>query len=227
MRARYATPVFSPSDPLVCRTLQFRPSIWAVLFNELQMLGEKWSWQQDDPAAATVAEVTEEIINETDRAVFAGCIMIGEVKWLTTEAPDWCLLCDGTEYDGDDYPDLYAVIDVAYHTGGGMFVVPDLLFRFPRGAVVPGTQGGQDNVILTVNELPSHAHGLHQHGSHSHGISPDTEAGGIPDISAGPPLPGATDFASVENTGEGNAFNITPLYHDLIPVIVARLPTAG
>lgn len=85
--ARYDTPIFSPSDPLVCRTITLRPQLWAVVFNELQRLGEKWLWQQVDITHATVAEVTAEVINATDKAVFAGCLMIGEVKYIATDIP--------------------------------------------------------------------------------------------------------------------------------------------
>lgn len=224
MHAAYETPLFSPGDPLICHSIQLRPALWAVLFNELQRLGEKWSWQQVDPSHATIGEVTDEINEATDQAVFAGCLMIGEVKWLTTGVPAWCLLCDGTEYDADDYPDLFAVIDDAYKTSPITFKVPDLLFRFPRGAVVPGTEGGDTSYTITEAQMPTHAHGLHSHSSHDHTISPDIEGVGVPDLAAGPALPSITGNASVDTTGGGQAIDIEPPYHDLVPVIIAKHP---
>lgn len=226
MRAAYSTPVFAPGDPLVCHSIQLRPSLWAVLFNELQQLGEKWSWRQDDPGAATVAEVIAEIREATDQAVFAGCIMIGEVKWITTAVPEWALLCDGTVYDKEDYPELAAVIDSAYEVDPLTFRVPDLLFRFPRGAVVPGTEGGETSYTISVAQMPAHAHGLHSHSSHDHTVSPDLEGAGVPDLAAGPAFPSSTGSASVDSTGGGDAIDIEPPYHDLVPVIVAKYPGA-
>lgn len=223
----YPTPIFSPSDPLICQSIQLRPDLWAVLFNELNNLGEGWSWRQDDITHATPAEVAKEFQDAIDRAVFSGCTMLGEVKWIGTAIPEWCLLCDGTEYDADDYPDLFAVIDDAYKTSPVTFVVPDLLFRFPRGAIVPGGAGGADTVILTTTELPAHGHGTHDHGV----LNPR-----IVDVGTNPPafiyaqsdlgLPGNTDAASVPSAGDGEAFSITNPYHDLIPVFVAKHPGA-
>lgn len=224
--AAYETPLFSPGDPLVCRSIQLRPSLWAVLFNELQRLGEEWQWRQDDPTHATVGEVTGEISAATDSAVLAGCLMLAELKWIGRAVPDWCLLCDGAEYDRVDYPDLYAVIDDIYKTSADTFVVPDLIGRTVRGAIVPGGEGGADSVTLTETELPAHAHGLHAHSAHTHGVSPDLEGAGVPDLSAGPPVPSSTGTASVDSTGDGEAFSIVNPYHGHIPVWVAKYPGA-
>jgi len=223
----YPTPLFSPSDPLICQSIQLRPSLWAILFNEMGNLGQSWSWRQDDPTHATLNEVAKEFQDAMDRLVWSGCTVLGEVKMICTAIPEWCLLCDGTEYDADDYPDLFAVLDDAYKTSPITFVVPDMPFRFPRGAVVPGTSGGQDSVTLTQTELPAHGHGTHSHGV----LDP-----GIVDVGTGPPslvyaqselgLPGSTDAASVPSAGDGGPFDITPLFHDFVFVMVAKYPGA-
>lgn len=225
--ARYDTPIFSPSDPLVCRTITLRPQLWAVVFNELQRLGEKWLWQQVDITHATVAEVTAEVINATDKAVFAGCLMIGEVKYIATDIPAWCLLCDGAIYDKADYPDLAAVIDSAYEVNPLQFRVPDLLFKFARGAVIPGTEGGQDTVTLTIAEMPSHGHGMHSHSEQDPGLIAVTSTPPEGFALADPGLPSQTGSSAVDNTGGGGSFSVLNPYHDLVPVIVAALPTVG
>lgn len=228
MRAAYATPLFDPSDPLVCHSIQLRPDLWAVLFYELERLSKTWSWRQDDPTHATPAQVAKEFLDASDNAIFSGCTMIGQVMWLATAVPDWCLLCDGSEYDNEDYPELAAVIDSAYQTSPITFEVPDLISRFVRGAVVPGTEGGEASHTLTVSEMPAHDHGIHAHSAHDHIGGLDVEApAGVPDVSASPPFPSTTGTSGVDFTGGGEAHNNLPPYHDLIPVIVARYPVAG
>lgn len=83
--------------------------------------------------------------------------------------PTGFLLCDGSEYDEVDYPQLYALIDDAFKdTGNETFTVPDL-----RGRTVIGAgQGsgltnrpmasvtGSEGVALTVGQLPEHNHKL-------------------------------------------------------------------
>jgi microcystin-dependent protein len=54
--------------------------------------------------------------------------------------PNNCLICDGTEYNSADYPELYKAIKIAW--GGNIakkiFAVPDL-----RGAFLRGVNAGQ------------------------------------------------------------------------------------
>lgn len=214
MYAAYETPLFAPTDPLVCRVIQLRPQLWSVLFNELQRLGQEWSWRQDDPTHATIAEVIGEINNATDSAVFAACTMIGEVKFITTAIPTWCLLCDGAEYDESEYPELFAVIDDAYKTGADTFVVPDLIDRFALGSTVPASEGGESEHTLTIGEMPAHTHGEQDPGLVTVDVTVPT-ATALSD----PGLPSQTG-----STGGGNPHNNMPPYHTLIPVIVAAYP---
>lgn len=154
----YPTPVFDPSDPVVCHTLKLRPSLWAVVFNVMQILGNPYSWIQDDIAAATPGEVADEINKATDEMVFAGCTMIGQIMMLATDTPEWCLECDGSIYLKADYPDLWAVLDPAYETDATHFRVPDLQARFPLGGVLLGNNGGASTVVLNEDQMPAHSH---------------------------------------------------------------------
>lgn len=91
--------------------------------------------------------------------------------------PDGYLLCDGSYYDADEYPELFAAIGSQYgeridgHTV--FFAVPDFRGRMPVGVCFdpmtdasggymsfdPGSAGGEYFHQLTADELPSHDHG--------------------------------------------------------------------
>lgn len=153
----FVTPDFQPTDPMVCKSITLRPSIWTVVWFLLQELGSEWSWRQDDPAHATVEEVITEIENATDNAIFTGCIMIGEIKELVLNTvPDWLLPCDGTEYLGADYPLLWAVIHDNLKTDATHFRTPDRARRVGWGEAV-GAQEGAEKHTLTFAELPAEA----------------------------------------------------------------------
>lgn len=214
-RRAYSTPVFDPSDPLVCHELQLRPSLWAVVFNALQQLGSDWSWRQDDPASATVQEVIDEINKASDNAIFTGCTMIGQLLTLARDTPDWCLECDGSIYLKTDYPELWSVIDPAYETDATHFRVPDLQSRFPLGGVLLGDQGGESSHVITVAEMPAHTHSVQDPGS-------VVVQAGTPSVAlADPGLPSVTG-----STGGGDAMPIMPPYEIVRYVIVARYPNA-
>jgi len=79
---------------------------------------------------------------------------------------DGYLLCDGTEYDINNYPKLFATIGNNYGTSAsGKFKVPDLRRKFPIGTstnINIGTTGGVKQLIdahyphghiLSFNEL--------------------------------------------------------------------------
>lgn len=211
----YPTPVFAPTDPLLCRCIELRPSLWAVVFDTLQNLSYAEAWIQDDPAAATPGEVAEEIRVATDKAVFAGCRMIGQIMMLATDTPTWCLECDGSEYLKTDYPELWAVVDVAYETDATHFRVPDLQSRFPLGGVLLGDSGGESAVTLTIAEMPAHTHSEQDPGS-------VVVQAGTPSVAlADPGLPSSTG-----STGGGEAHNNMPPYEVVRFVIVARYPDA-
>lgn len=217
MRAKFVTPEFDPSDPLVCHSLMLRPSLWTVFWYVLQELGHAHEWRQDDPTHATPEEVAEEITKALDSMIFAGCILIGQIIELSVEIPpDWMLLCDGDEYLRADYPELVAVIDPAFYTDGTHFRVPDRTLRFGVGGVIAGTQGGELEHTLTIAEMPEH-----RHPSHIHAVS-------SADPVAGVPLP-SPDLADADWTGyEGNGepHNNMPPYEGTAFYIIAKYPTA-
>ncbi len=84
----------------------------------------------------------------------------------------------------DQYWELYQVIGTSYNTGGevGQFRLPNLQNKFPYGgdSTNVSTSGGSSQVLISVNNLPAHSHGLNNHthsiGEHVHPI-PHTHTG--------------------------------------------------
>jgi microcystin-dependent protein len=90
------------------------------------------------------------------------CMPIGTVVFHAgAEIPDHMLLCDGSEVDQDDYPLLFDAIGDTYGSAAaGYFRLPDLIDAIPYGGNIVdlGTDVGVNDLILTLNQIPSHAH---------------------------------------------------------------------
>jgi hypothetical protein len=183
----------------------------------MQEWGQGWQWYQDDPAHATVEEVVTEIINATDEAVFAGCSMIGEIKELAINTvPDWLLPCDGTEYLGTDYPELWAVIHDNLKTDADHFRTPQRYRTLGWGEVV-GQQEGSETHINTVGELVPHHHQYNEVFATlvDPGVSPSII--GIDDINA----------SDTTDTGDGEAYSVLNPVDGAQFYIIAARPQAG
>lgn len=202
---------------MVCHSITMRPSLWTVFWYRMQEWAEDRQWRQDDPAHATVQEVISEIQAATDQAIFWGCTMIGDVKYIAREPAPFELICNGMIYNRVDWPNLYAVLPAAYIIDADQFVTPDLLDVFIMGGDEAGDTGGSDEVTLTVEQLPAHSH------------SYDKIAATVIDPGVAPSVIGIDDI-NTEQTGEtggGEPINIINPYHTLVPVIVAGYPVAG
>ena len=97
------------------------------------------------------------------------------VMWPSDTAPDGWLLCDGTAYKRNDYANLFNVIGNKYNNGVVLFdrfKVPNLQSRFPLGASSVyslGDTGGEKEVTLTKEKIPSHNHTITKIGGHNDG----------------------------------------------------------
>lgn len=115
-------------------------------------------------------------------------------------SPAAFLLCDGSSYEIDDYPELFDVIGYTYGGVDDNFNVPNLYNRVAVGGgddYPIGTPGGEATHLLTESEIPSHSHTI-----------PTTittlvlEPGEVPALT---PVPIIESFTG--NTGGGDAHN--------------------
>lgn len=160
-----------------------------------------------------------------------GCLPVGSVfAAITNTTPANCLPCDGEQYLGADYPDLFAVIHAGFKSETH-FVLPDL-----RGRVVLGTGqgatltnysigdfGGQESHQLTVAELPAHNHALEA----SSGVDLNRATGGAASSATGLNVGGI--FASAPFTplttldrGNGDSHENRQPYYALHYFVVAQ-----
>jgi len=129
-------------------------------------------------------------------------------------APPGYLLCDGSSYAADDYPELFAAIGYSFGGAGGSFNVPQLIDRVAvgaGGAFDIGAAGGESTVTLDITQMPAHTH---SDAGHSHSYTPPGTT--IPVVAPGEApvlaislLPGitGTGFASIQPTGGDGAHN--------------------
>jgi microcystin-dependent protein len=98
-----------------------------------------------------------------------------------TVAPTGYLLCDGSLVSRVTFASLFATIGTAYGAGDGAttFAVPDLRSRVPVGSGTGGAGltnrtngqvGGEETHVMTVAEMPAHAHTLTDP-THNHTIT--------------------------------------------------------
>ena len=87
------------------------------------------------------------------------------IPYGNSVVPETYLLCNGQAVSRTDYPELFAIIGTSFGFGDGSttFNVPDYRDKFVLGAggdVDLAETGGEKEVTLTVDTMPSHGHQL-------------------------------------------------------------------
>ena len=77
--------------------------------------------------------------------------------WVGSVAPDGALLCDGTEHDTADYPDLAASLGAS----GSTFLVPNLSGELPRGTNTTNSNVRAEGGNLKIQNI-EHVHTVDQ-----------------------------------------------------------------
>lgn len=127
------------------------------------------------------------------------------------------LLCDGSVYNKSDYPQLWDVWPSAMKDATTL-TLPDLRNLFLVGAGSDyelGDTGGEAEVVLTVDEIPSHTHGYD-----TPTFNVDVESVGVPDPTGvgNPMLPALTD-----STGGDEAHENRPPYYAVVYAVIAKV----
>jgi len=107
---------------------------------------------------------------QIDALMMVGRPFLAEMRLFSGNfEPDGWMYCNGRLLAITMYPDLYSVIGNTYGGDGRTtFAIPDLRGRVPMGVGAGagltnrrlGQEGGAENVILDVTQLPSHDHTL-------------------------------------------------------------------
>lgn len=180
--------------------------------------GEELSDEQWDELEKAMSQAEHEAISS----------MIGMIIPHVLGVFDALVLpCDGGTYNRVDYPLLYDALAPEFILDLDTFKTPDLVGRVPIGESLDfelGALGGEAEVTLTEDEMPSHSH---SNLPHSH--SEITAIPALGEISPGVPFPSATPSAgitgaasvTIEPAGGGQAHNNMPPYSVVRWVIVA------
>ena len=136
-------------------TPEWRTQLWGAI----SILLLDYQWEGDSSLSdLEIASEYLQVLNSFERCPMEAGII---TAYGGETAPNNWLLCDGSLYAQNAYPELYAAIGGRYGGGIGIFSVPNLRERFPLGlntpAATPST-GGASTHTLTPTEMPQHSH---------------------------------------------------------------------
>lgn len=108
-------------------------------------------------------------------------MLIGSiVMFAGSTAPAGWIICDGSAVSRADFSALFDVVGTQYGEGDGSttFNLPDISGRLLIGVSSShpvASTGGEENHVLTTQEMTEHTHVVGQHG-HANGITATTPA---------------------------------------------------
>lgn len=184
-------------------------------------LTQPQSWEVLDGATVTLDQVLSEMSRGFDSLMFER--EVGKIQAFmvanTSLLPGNYLPCDGSAYDTVDYPDLYAVLPESLKHGDtfntpyldGSFIVGAGINEGGTGYVV-GESYGEEEVTLTIEQIPSHVHTVNETG-----LTAILEGAGAPF-----PAPSIASPTITGSSGGGDAHNNVPQSVAVIFGIVCR-----
>lgn len=209
----YHTPNNDGNARTITRVLALPSTLWPFFWGTVSSLVESANWLE-------VGDVTPDEISQAFALAFdemSNPMHIGTIfPTLSATIPPWALLCDGEEYAGEDFPELFAILPESLLVGSDSFRTPDLREYFLMGSSVTfplGEVGGEAKVSLTIDQIPAHNHTYTQPIPNI-----DVEAPGAPDLIAA----GVGPLANTGNTGGGGPHNNLPPFMAINWAIVAR-----
>ena len=209
------------SSPAVCRVLFIPADIVPHVSGALLLLTEARNWEEHGVTVDDTLAMAG-IVWESWEQARSACMIGSILPFMVNPLPDYVLPCDGGVYNRVDYPDLYSALDPVFIVDANTFNTPDLRGKTVIGAGqgvgltnrVIGASGGSEAHTLTVNEMPIHAHP-----THGHDPNLDGEQAGLPDVSAGIPIPGV---ANSGNSGGDQPHNNMQPFSVLTYGVIAR-----
>ena len=155
------------ASSMAARTVFLSGDSSALLFSALSAINAFWQWTNPGGISESDWDFIQALIDKAAYQLMTPNIGV-VIMYSTADAPLYVLPCDGEEYNREDYPDLYAVLDAAYIVDADTFVTPNMQSRSPIGvgegeglsAYTPNQTAGEENHTLTVGELASHQHGI-------------------------------------------------------------------
>jgi len=184
------------------------------LLSSCVVMRQRWLWQSPlEKISDSQWQAINEMIAETEYELMTSA-MIGQIVPSVVDYSSYpqYLLLDGATVAQIDYPELFAVVPASWIVGTDI-VLPDMTDKgiFGDGIGALGGFIGENAVILTENEMPTHTHIQNPH-SHSEvipSVTP-TAAGLEPALAslviASPSVTGST-VATNQNAGGDMAHN--------------------
>lgn len=126
---------------------------------------------QSEKMNGTAYYISDGIINPDEYNIVHDSVPVGSIQaYASSTTPYGWLACDGSEVNRALYSELFAAIGTTYGDGDGTstFNLPDLNGRTIIGIGESDAAGhtnhtlgqsdGEETHVLTINEMPSHAH---------------------------------------------------------------------
>lgn len=167
LKERYFTPPVAP-QAFVCRTIRIPDdqNLVAAVNEVLAILTNPEVFKQADGGLTPEQTCFLTATMWEEYAESDACMLGAVFPYTTVDPPPNCIPCDGSTFNREDYPRLYANLDPVFIEDEDHFFTPSLTDKFLVGA--GGTYsvheaGGANTVTLLNHNLPAHQHILPSH----------------------------------------------------------------